>query len=266
MALNTFAKHIFTDFPKAGNHFFFFDKTGLLTLIAHDLTTETCINSNLSLWVQDLWHLLALGLKSPWCWGLYYLGGWCVYILPLSHTVVWRTLFNAFLVPPSLQARTRSRLIQSSLCLFCSLSLFCLPKVFGEQRDHCAAKRPVIVGHAMRERERGWVRERECVLNPLFSALSVSLLFTTLARAVPYDCFDGERRRAPISVSGCNYSLEGPHLAVGSRHTEAKRERKKRKDMKKQKMRQKRWSKRVKLKKYNWAKSLRRGKKNKTKM
>ncbi|KAL0196309.1 hypothetical protein M9458_009881, partial [Cirrhinus mrigala] len=52
----------------------------------------------------------------------------------------------------------------------------------------------------------------------------------TLARAVPYDCFDGERRRAPISVSGCNYSLEGPHLALGSRHTERKREREKEKE------------------------------------
>ncbi len=64
-----------------------------------------------------------------------------------------------------------------------------------------------------------------CVLMKCYSALSVSLLFSTLGRAVPYDCFDGERRRAPISVSGCNYSLEGPHLAVGSRHTERERER-----------------------------------------
>jgi len=83
----------------------------------------------------------------------------------------------------------------------------------------------------------------------VFSALSVSLPFTTLARAVPYDCFDGERRRAPISVSGCNYSLEGPHLAVGSRQPyRGKRESKKWKveDMKKQKMRQKRWGKTVK--------------------
>lgn len=103
--------------------------------------------------------------------------------------------------------------------------------------------------------------ERECVLNPLFSALSVSLLFTTLARAVPYDCFDGERRRAPISVSGCNYSLEGPHLAVGSRHTEAKRER----GRKWKTWKSRRWDRKGgvrgwNLKKYSWAKSLRRGK------
>lgn len=82
----------------------------------------------------------------------------------------------------------------------------------------------------------------------------MSLLFSTLARAVPYDCFDGERRRAPISVSGCNYSLEGPHLAVGSRHTERERESG---AMREQKMRKERWGKRAKLKKlFIRAKSL----------
>lgn len=128
----------------------------------------------------------------------------------------------SWFLPPALQARACSRLIRPTLSLlavFFNPLFFHLPKVPGEQRDHCVAKRPVMLV------DFGVCCMHTCVWNPQLSALSVSLSSTTLAGAVPCACFDGECRGAPISVSGCNYSLEGPHLAVGSRQRENERAR-----------------------------------------
>lgn len=265
MGLNIFAKHISQTSQMLET--VFIDKTGLLTPIAHDLTTETCINSNLSSWVRDLWHLLALGLKSSWCWGLYYLGGWCVYSALESHSCLKNTFqcVPSSSLSPGLDTQQTNSVISLSVLLSRSFGLSILSPEGLWRAMWPLCRQTACYCRSCNEREVEF--ERECVFwNPLFSALSVSLLFTTLARAVPYDCFDGERRRAPISVSGCNYSLEGPHLAVGSRHTEGRERGRKGKKLKTRKNR--RWDRKGGLrewnvKKYSGAKSLRRGEKTK---